>query len=141
MRAISGSQNACYYELYRSIKGEGFSKRASCFNDHEDNHCLVLALTFPTTRDSCFNDYYIATKALVLHGLHKRKFPYALRYYFFKYTIILTVKGIFTNNICDLRRREFGKPKTLLRYFTLNYYLRQENILSMATICSTDMPA
>ena len=88
MRAISGSQNACYYGFYSHIKGEGCSKRASCFNDHEDSHCLVFAIS-----------YY------------------------------------------DLRRREFGKPKTLLRYFTPNYYLRQANILSMATICSTDMPA
>lgn len=75
-------------ELLRSIKGEGCSKRASCFNDHKNNHCLVFAISYR-----------------------------------------------------DLRKREFGKPKTLLRYFTLNYYLRQENILSMATICSTDMPA
>ena len=88
MRAIFGSQNACYYRALRSIKGEGCSKRASCFNDHEDNHCLVFAM-------SCY----------------------------------------------DLRKRQFGKPKTLLRYFTPNYYFRQANILSMATICSTDMPA
>ena len=88
MRAIFGSQNACYYRALRSIKGEGCSKRASCFSDHEDNHCLVLAIPY--------------------HNLHRLK---------------------------------FGKPKTLLRYFTPNYYFRQANILSMATICSTDMPA
>lgn len=80
--------NACYYRALRSIKGEGCSKRASCFSDHEDNHCLVFAM-------SCY----------------------------------------------DLRRRKFGKPKTLLRHFTLNYHFRQANILSIATICSTDMPA
>lgn len=70
------------------IKGEGCSKRASCFSDHEDNHCLVFAMP-----------YY------------------------------------------DLRKRDFGKPKTLLGYFTPNYCFRQANILSMATICSTDIPA
>lgn len=82
MRAISDSQNTCYYELLRSIKGEVSSKRASCFNDHKDIYCLVLAISYhdlhkrkfvdtPHSRDSCFNDHYIATRALVLHGLHK----------------------------------------------------------------------
>jgi len=46
MRAIFGSQNACYYRALRSIKGEGCSKRASCFSDHEDNHCLVFAMSY-----------------------------------------------------------------------------------------------
>lgn len=63
-------------------------RRASCFNDYKNDHCLVFA-TF----------YH------------------------------------------NLRRRNFGKPKTLLCYFTPNYYLRQANILSIATICSTDIPA
>ena len=45
MRAISGSQNVCYYGLYSPIKGEGCSKRASCFNDHKNNHCLVFAIS------------------------------------------------------------------------------------------------
>ena len=49
-------------------------------------------LTLPTIGDSCFNDHHIATRALVLHGLHKRKFPYALQYYlFFRLWIALRI--------------------------------------------------
>ena len=54
MRAIFGSQNACYYRALRSIKGEGCPKRASCFSDHEDNHCLVFAMSYYDLRKRDF---------------------------------------------------------------------------------------
>lgn len=49
---------------------------------YHDMDIEIQRLTLHTAKavDSCFDDHYIATRALVLHDLRKRKFPYALRY-------------------------------------------------------------
>ena len=43
----------------------------------------VLTHTRLKSWDSCFSDHCVAARTSVLHGLHRRKFPYALRQLFF----------------------------------------------------------